>query len=292
VNPLILYFVSGESLYSGTALLIFTAVSSSWLSLPYLRRVRNLAAWIGLLMIFMACPPFPWIADAAVGIAFGMWYSIWNMKSTTVFVRNACSAALVILLVALTISELPHRNLPVIAGVQDNHLAILGDSISAGLDSRVPSWPLILVRRFGVPVKNLSRVGATTEDAIAAAASLTAEDHLVLIEIGGNDLIANVPSMTFEKNLEALLRRVSGSERTVVMFELPLLPHKISYGRIQRRLARQYGVWLIPKKYLISVIRGSNATSDGLHLTIEGTQRMADLVEAALSPLLVPAQWK
>ena len=121
---------------------------------------------------------------------------------------------------------------------------------------------------------------------------LTAEDHLVLIEIGGNDLIANVPSMTFEKNLEALLRRVSASERTVVMFELPLLPHKISYGRIQRRLARQYGVWLIPKKYLVSVIRGANATSDGLHLTIEGTQRMADLVEAALSPLLVPAQWK
>jgi len=35
----------------------------------------------------------------------------------------------------------------------------------------------------------------------------------------------------------------------VVMFELPLFPHMIAYGRIQRGLAAKYEVWLIPKRF-------------------------------------------
>jgi lysophospholipase L1-like esterase len=70
------------------------------------------------------------------------------------------------------------------------------------------------------------------------------------------------------------------------MFELPLLPHKIAYGQIQRRLATKYGVRLIPKRYFVGVIRGADATSDGLHLTNAGAHRMAALVARALSSVL------
>jgi lysophospholipase L1-like esterase len=70
------------------------------------------------------------------------------------------------------------------------------------------------------------------------------------------------------------------------MFELPLLPHKIAYGQIQRRLAAKYGVWLIPKRYFTDVIGGANATSDGLHLSEIGSRRMAALVAQALLPVL------
>jgi lysophospholipase L1-like esterase len=70
------------------------------------------------------------------------------------------------------------------------------------------------------------------------------------------------------------------------MFELSLLPNKIAYGQIQRRLATKYRVLLIPKRFLVDVIGGANATSDGLHLSEAGARRMATLMAQALLPVL------
>ena len=70
------------------------------------------------------------------------------------------------------------------------------------------------------------------------------------------------------------------------MFELPLLPYKTNFGQIQRRLAAKHHVWLIPKRKLIEVIRGADATSDGIHLAPEGARRMAALVAEILKPVL------
>lgn len=118
------------------------------------------------------------------------------------------------------------------------------------------------------------------------AGSITPEDRIVLIEIGGNDLLSGTASAEFEHNLELLLSKLIVPGRTVVMFELPLLPNRIVYGRIQRRLASKYGVWLIPKRYLAGVIGGADTTLDGLHLSHRGTRQMALVVSKVLSPLL------
>ena len=118
------------------------------------------------------------------------------------------------------------------------------------------------------------------------AAQITPGDHLVLIEIGGNDLLSGVSSAEFGRNLELLLSKLAVPGRTMVMFELPLLPNAIAYGRIQRRLASNYGVWLIPKHYFVEVIGGANATLDGLHLSQNGARQMALLMAKVLSPML------
>jgi hypothetical protein len=140
----------------------------------------------------------------------------------------------------------------------------------------------------GLQETSAARPGAQSRDALTMAEKLTPEDHVVPIEIGGNDPLEGVPSVEFGKALDALLSKVSAPGRTVVMFELPLFPHRIAYGRIQRGLAAKYGVWLIPKRFFTEVIGGANATSDGLHLSNEGTRRMAALVAQVLSPVLKP----
>jgi hypothetical protein len=114
---------------------------------------------------------------------------------------------------------------------------------------------------LGVPVKNLSSAGAFTTDGLRMAAKIAPEDQVILIEIGGDDLIAGAPSVQFATSPEAILNKVAVPGRTVVMFELPLLPDRIAYGQVQRRLAKKYGVWLIPKRYFVSVIGGANATA-------------------------------
>jgi acyl-CoA thioesterase-1 len=284
-----LYFASGDSLYVGAALLLFVVLISSSLKPDWALRMRNITAWLALVMIVMACPPFSWFVDAIFLAGYVLWFWTSNVvavRPTWVRLRLVATAALLALLFVLPAVEFSHRAMPMIAGARTDHLAVIGDSISSGVDSRVPAWPVVLQQLTGVVVKNLARPGAQTTEGIVMAEKITAEDRIVLIEIGGNDLLAGIPSSEFGRSLDALLSRVRAPGRMVLMFELPLLPNKIAYGQIQRRLATKYRVLLIPKRFLVDVIGGANATSDGLHLSEAGTRRMAALVAQTLSPVL------
>jgi len=285
MNPIVLYLASGESLYPGAARLMLATLISPRLQQRWLLRLRNVAAWLALIMIIMACPPFPWTVDVVFGATFLLWYVATNL-SVGRRAQRLATALLAAMLIVLSGFELQHRSLPLISGMPSDHLVIIGDSISAGIDPRVPPWPTVMQATTGIRVKNLSSVGAFTAEGLGMAAKVESEDRVVLIEMGGNDLIGGVPSVQFGRSLDALLQKVTAPGRTVVMFELPLLPDRISYGQIQRRLAKKYGVWLIPKRYFTGVIGGANATSDGLHLLPEGTRRMATVVADALAPVL------
>jgi acyl-CoA thioesterase-1 len=288
MNPVALYLASGDSLYAGALLLM--AIILVWnLKHSWQLRSRNLAAWVALAIIVMACPPFPWAVDMIFLAVFALWFLASNRNrsgQTGVRLRRAAAAALLILLLVLPALEFSHRVMPVIRGKPSDHLVIIGDSISSGVDSRVTAWPAVLQQMIHVPVKSLARPGAQTVEGLEMAERVEPDDRLVLIEIGGNDLLTGVPSNQFEHSLEALLSRLTSPGRVVVMFELPLLPHKIAYGQIQRRLATKYGVSLIPKRYFIDVLSGANATSDGLHLSGVGTRRMAELVARVLGYVL------
>ena len=288
MNPVVMYFASGESLYAGAALLLLAIALSSLLRRGW-QRLRNIAAWLGLLLMVMASPPFGWIVDIGFLGAFMLWLGAEHRIARAAVPatwRTATAAILAGVLLALSATELRHRYPPTIAGVQSDHLVVIGDSISAGIDPRVQSWPTVMQQMTGVPVKNLALPGADLLEALTTVARLKPEDRVVLIEIGGNDLLSGVPSGEFARRLEAVLERVTSPDRVVVMFELPLLPHWTSYGQAQRRLASKYGVVLIPKRDFAAVISGRNATLDGLHLSDLGAHRMAELVARILSPVL------
>jgi acyl-CoA thioesterase-1 len=287
VNPVLLYFISGESLYSGAALLLCVLILSLLRKQEPFVRIRNLIAWLALILIVMAAPPFSWVLIAVFFAAFVAWYFSCNTAASREILQVVATLALGAVVFYGIALEYPHRRLPIITGPVGNKLVVLGDSVSAGLDPRV-AWPRIMQQSTGIQVRNLSRVGATTADGAVVAAQVTPDDGTVLVEIGGNDLIAGLSSSRFERSLDLLLARVTSGKRMVVMMELPLLPYRIGYGRAQRRLASKYGVWLIPKRYFVEVISGSDATLDGLHLTPEGSTRMAKLVAHVLSPVLRP----
>jgi acyl-CoA thioesterase I len=289
MNPVVLFFASGDSLYFGAVLLLLVIAISPYLNGRWMLRCRNIAAWAALALIVMACPPFSWMISTVFLGAFVMWFIGSNWTATgRVWIRARLIVTLVLalLLLVLPAIELSHRKMPEIVGVPSDHLVVIGDSISSGIGLRVPAWPLVMQEVTGVPAKNLPRAGADTIEAQSMAKEITPEDRVVLLEIGGNDLLAGVPSGEFGKALDVLLSKVSAPGRTVVMFELPLFPHKMAYGQIQRRLAERYGVWLIPKRFFVDVIGGAEATSDGLHLSDAGTHHMAALVAQVLSPVL------
>ena len=246
-----------------------------------LHRGRNVLAWLGLVLVVMSATPLPCVGVVVFFLFFGLWYLAWNLTYAAKF-RFGSAIALAAVIVCICVMEYPFRKLPELRRPAGDRIAIVGDSISAGIDLRVPSWPSLLQQEMGVRVRNLSQAGATTNDAIRMTQKLAEEDHLVLIEIGGNDLISGRSTEQFAGSLESLLSHVSIPGRTIIMMELPLLPDCIGYGLVQRQFARKYAVYLIPKRYFARVISGANATSDGLHLSADGSRRMAQLVAGVI----------
>jgi acyl-CoA thioesterase I len=283
VSPLILYLASGESFCPGAALLLLL-VASTFFPSRKLICLRRIAVWPALALMVMASPPFPWIADAIFAAVFFSWLVCANREpDKRRWLRDGASCALIAVLLTLTIVELRYRRPPMFRTDGNGDLAVLGDSISAGFGGSGRPWPEILQQTSGIKVENLSKAGATMIDGLAMADRVLPGDQIVVIELGGNDLIAGEPADIFARALESVLKKVSVPGRTLLMFELPLLPQMVSYGQAQRRLAAKYGVALIPKRCLVSVLSGRDATSDGLHLSDVGARRMAALVAAILS---------
>jgi lysophospholipase L1-like esterase len=288
-----LYFASGESLYLGAALLLLVVVAPIFLKQTWMLRVRNVVAWVALAFMVMACPPFAIVVDVIFLAVFVIWFITSNQSSasqTSMRLQRGSTLVLAVSLLILPAIEFSHRRMPRITGNASDHLAVIGDSISSGIDPQLEAWPLVLQQTCGVEVRNLARPGAQVNEGPLMASDLNEDDHLVLIEIGGNDLLTGVSSDEYGKALNALLSKVADPNRTVLMFELPLLPNKIAYGQIQRSLSAKYRVALIPKRYFAQVIGDADATTDGLHLSASGARRMAALVAQVLSPLLKSCQ--
>ena len=159
-------------------------------------------------------------------------------------------------------------------------LTIIGDSVTAGLGEGdgEETWPTILGRDHQITIQDISHVGETAASALRRIENQTLDAPVVILEIGGNDLLGSTSSQKFTVDLEALLARVCSPERQVVMFELPLPPFYNEYGRAQRALARKYGVRLLPKRLFLSVLAGEESTLDTIHLSPAGHQRMAKMV--------------
>jgi acyl-CoA thioesterase I len=290
MNPAALYLASGDSLYPGAMLLL---LAIAWPSSPVrrLRILRSLTTWLGFALIVMACPPI----SAWVAVVLPAAFSVWLITKDQVRVgsggmrfRVAATSVLLVWLFGVPVSELFHRRMPHVSGRASDHLVVIGDSISAGIDAHTPPWPTFFQQQTAISVRNLSRPGAGVIEARTMTSQIRPQDTLILIEIGGNDLLSGTSSVDFGQALDSLLSSLFMPTRTLVMFELPLLPHKIGFGQMQRRLSERYGVFLIPRHSFTSVLSSADATSDGLHLSESGARRMSELVARILLPVLKP----
>jgi lysophospholipase L1-like esterase len=289
MNPAALFFAGGDSLYPGILLLILAVAATPLRPRRWLRTIRNLALWLGLAMAIMASPPVDWRVEVIFAVIFLSWSFAGKISRSSRglrVVRFGSATALTALLIVLFASEFLNRRMPTIPAAPTDHLVVIGDSISAGIGRRTLAWPTVLQQQSEVRVQNLSLPGAGVADALTMSGRVGRQDLLVLIEIGGNDLLSGVSSAEFARNLDLLLSRLIAPGRTLVMFELPLLPHKTGYGIAQRRLSARYGVFLIPKHCFTDVLASADATSDGLHLSDTGAFKMAALVARVLCPVL------
>jgi acyl-CoA thioesterase-1 len=272
----ILWFcLSGKSFFLGIAIIIFAVLLHFRIHRIQLLLPIYLLYILATLAILLSTTPL-----------HPMFYVLWLTLFAGVQILRArhhkFAAHALLIFTAFTVFaaliELPWHRSPYISLKNNQQIYVIGDSVSAGIGSRDEiTWPQLLEQTICVKVINLAKAGATVETALQKQAPDIENNSLIILEIGGNDLLNYTNPDDFRASADDLLKHLSTSEQ-VVWFELPLLPHFYRYGRIQRQLAKIYHVTLIPKSVLSAVFKTEGATSDGIHLTEKGHAVMAQTV--------------
>ena len=278
------HFASGQALFSGIGLILFAiAIAALFRAWPA-RIGRNIAAVIGVVLVTLSAVPLPmwligvfsaatvaWLIFEALGLRVANSYR----KLLRIFVGLLC-----LLMLGL---ELPWLMKPPIQTIGPP-VFVLGDSITAGMGgTKIVTWPMLLAKEHDLSVTDLSQAGAMLKQGLRQAEQIPDEPCLVLIELGGNNMLGGGTAAEFADDLEKLLTTVCRPDRTVVMLELPLLPLGNAFGAAQREIAARHHVPLIPKRYFAAVITGENATIDSLHLSQRGHNLMAEMIWSFLA---------
>jgi acyl-CoA thioesterase-1 len=291
MNWVIYIFGSGDAFFIGVGLQLTAAALLCFPRSKGRLRVASLVALIGLILIALSAAPLPYWFYAGAGMISLSWLVSERCESRSFKNSRPClrlTAALVSL--GGAVAELPYHVGPTLKSNDYRTLYIFADSVTAGTgDTSVTTWPKLMARSLSLEFKDYSQMGATVHSMLRKVNNLSLDEGVVLLEIGGNDLLGSTPARDFERDLNQLLAGVCRPGRTVFMFELPLPPFANEFGRIQRRLAKSYGVVLIPKRVFIGLLTTDGATVDSVHLTQKGQDLMADLVWSYFKPAIAPA---
>lgn len=282
MGSIVLWLADGTAFFTGLVLVVvglpFLVV---WQRLRLLRVVPAAGIAIGAAIAVLSSAPQPlWLLvawGASSAAAFCIVFVPIRSRSLRLSRRMAVAFA-VILTAALGLAEMRYRLDPAIPAPPGRTVHAIGDSVSAGIRDGERPWPAILEDLTGLAVVNLARPGATAESALNQAAAIPDGPGLVMVEIGGNDLLGGASAAAFRRHLDALLGEIRRKGASIVLFELPLPPFQDDFGRVQRSLAREYGAVLVPKKVLASVFRLEGGTLDGIHLSPRGHEALARAV--------------
>ena len=168
-------------------------------------------------------------------------------------------------------------------------IVAFGDSLTKGYGVHASqSYPAHLAALIGRPVLNRGVSGETAEQARRRLQRdvLSEEPGIVIICLGGNDLLRQRNAdQTFEA-LDAIVSEVIESGAMVVLVGIEGLPLiSENFGRRFEQLTEARGCLYVPD-ILGGIFGRKNLMSDALHPNAEGYAKMARRVARALEPYL------
>ncbi len=192
-----------------------------------------------------------------------------------------------ILLLALPLLAGCRREIPNLDSPGTTIIAF-GDSITEGVGAAGPgtTYPEQLAERLGRPVINAGVAGDTTADALARIESVLAQDPwLVIVELGGNDLLRQVPIEQTEANLSGIVERLLAARAIPILVEIHGPFGGGRYSDLFERLGEKYNVPVL-EDALPDILSERSLKSDEIHPNADGYAKLAAAVSKELAPIL------
>lgn len=175
---------------------------------------------------------------------------------------------------------------------------VMGDSIAAGYglpsDQAFPDLLQARLREAGLPVRvlNAGVSGDTTAGGVSRLAWLLKQrPDLLVVELGGNDLLRGQPVENTRANLEQILTQAKAAGARVVLLGVKAPDthgpaYQAAFDAIYPELAKAHDVAVVEGFLDPLVGRPELLQADGLHPTADGHRLLADTLQPALEPLV------
>ena len=111
------------------------------------------------------------------------------------------------------------------------------------------------------------------------------DPNLVIIELGGNDFLEQVPKETTLKNLREMILKIQARGAMVALCDVASGIFLFGYRSDYRGLAKDTGSIFIPH-LLQAVLTKSELKADEIHPNSAGYKMMADNVYKAIKPYI------
>jgi acyl-CoA thioesterase I len=174
------------------------------------------------------------------------------------------------------------------------NVVCFGDSLTEGVGAgRGEDYPSILARQLVYPVINAGRAGDTSAESLSRLDRdvLSQNPRLVVVLLGGNDFLRQLPLSDTKKNVQEIVRRVQESGAMVVLVGMRLGLFTDEYGPAYEEIAKKNGALFIPE-ILKGILSDPKLRSDSFHPNAAGYQLMAQRILERIRPLLGEADRK
>jgi acyl-CoA thioesterase-1 len=162
-----------------------------------------------------------------------------------------------------------------------------GDSITAGYGAGPgETYPEQLQGLLGVAVVGRGVPGETSSGGLSRIDAILADQPwLVIVELGGNDILQRVPLAETEGNLRRILERLRARRVAAILVGVraPLIGGR--YADLFDRLADEFDVPLVDDA-LVDILADPALKADEIHPNAAGHRRLAEAVAEVARPLI------
>lgn len=166
-------------------------------------------------------------------------------------------------------------------------IVCFGDSLTEGVGANPgEDYPSVLSRELAFPVANLGRRGDTTALALARLPEvLERNPRLVIVLLGGNDFLRQVPRSETKNNLAEIVRRLQAHGTMVAIAGMRLGLFTDEFSPIYEETATQLGAYYIPQ-VMQGILGDPQLKSDPIHPNAAGYRLLGQRIAEKLKPLL------
>ncbi len=167
------------------------------------------------------------------------------------------------------------------------NIIAFGDSLVKGVGSTSDNdFVSVLSRKIERPIINLGTSGDTTADALKKVKSvLMLDPKIVIILVGGNDFLQQVPPETTFANLRQIVTQIQSHGSAVLLLGVRGGFITDIYAEEYEKIARQLRTGYVPN-VLDGLLGNKSLMYDTIHPNDAGYQIIADKIEPVLADML------
>ena len=167
---------------------------------------------------------------------------------------------------------------------EDDVVVAFGDSLTHGTGAKAEeSYPAVLAQLIGRRVVRAGVPGELTAQGLARLYAVI-EDHdpqLMIVCLGGNDMLRRVNEVEIKRNLRAIIAGIRGRGIGVVLVGVPKPALVTSAPAFYAELATEFGI-PYEGEIVTRVLYKPEYKSDAIHPNARGYRKMAEAIAELL----------